>query len=160
LKRTLRPALVAAIAAFAVLGAPVAAHADDAAIKASIPPAFDALSKKEAAANKAIASFNKHRARVAARSRKKVRAVRRAVRTFAALLSAQQPSTPAGAAAKRALIRALNIEARATSQIDLAMKASSHSTRRRTNHLIRKANRTLRRASTASRRALKMVEAL
>jgi hypothetical protein len=85
-----RSALTAVALALAVaVAAPSAAVADDAAIKASIPAAFDALAKKERAAARAIASFNKH-TRATSSGRAKVRAVRTAVRNFQALLGAQQ----------------------------------------------------------------------
>ncbi len=110
-----RTAVLAAAVALTVAAAPSAAVADDAAIKASIPAAFDALAKKEHAAAKAIVSFNKHRHATRA-GRARVRAVRAAVRNFQTLLSAQQASTPQGEAAKQALLKALDLEATAATQ--------------------------------------------
>jgi hypothetical protein len=161
MRPALRPVLAAAIAAvcLTVVAAP-AARADDAAMKASIPAAFDALSKKEAVANKAIARFNKYRAKVAPQSRKAIRSVRRSVAIFSALLSAQQTSTPAGDSAKQALLKALALESKATTQLDLAMKASRTSSRARTNRIIRRANATLARANTAGRVAVGQIVAL
>jgi hypothetical protein len=155
------PVVLAAIAALSlsVVAAPVA-QADDAAMKASIPAAFDALSKKEAVANKAISRFNKYRAKVATQSRKSVRAVRRSVSIFIALLSAQQTSTPAGESAKQALLKALKLESKATTQLDLGMKASKTSSRTRTNRIIRRANATLARANKAGRVAVGKIVAL
>ncbi len=155
------PSIVAAVAALCltVVAAP-AARADDAAMKASIPAAFDALSKKEAAANKAITRFNRYRAKVATQSRKAVRSVRRSVAIFSALLSAQQTSTPAGESAKQALLKALALESKATSQLDLGMKASKTSSRARTNRIIRRANATLARANQAGRVAVAKIVAL
>jgi hypothetical protein len=155
------PVVLAAIAALclAFVAAP-AAQADDAAMKASIPAAFDALSKKEAVANQAITRFNKYRAKVATKSRKAVRSVRRSVSIFIALLSAQQTSTPAGESAKQALLKALRLESKATTQLDLGMKASKTSSRTRTNRIIRRANATLARANKAGRVAVGKIVAL
>jgi hypothetical protein len=157
----LRPVLVALTAALslAVVAAP-AAHADDAAMKASIPAAFDALSKKEAVANRAITRFNKYRAKVAPQSRKALRSVRRSIAIFSALLSAQQTSTPQGESAKQALLKALALESKATTQLDLGMKASRTSSRTRTNRIIRRANATLARANKAGRVAVAKIVAL
>jgi hypothetical protein len=156
-----RHCLVAVIAAlsFSVLAVP-AAQADDAAMKASIPAAFDALSKKEAVANKAINRFNRYRSKVAPESRKAVRAVRRSVAIFSALLSAQQTSTPQGESAKQALLKALKLESTATTRLDLAMKSSRTSTRARTNRIVRRANATLARANAAGRTAIAKISAL
>lgn len=161
MRLALRPALLAAVAALSVLVfAPTAARADDAAMKASIPAAFDALSKKEAVANKAIARFNRYRAKVAPESRKALRSVRRSVSIFSALLSAQQPSTPAGVTAQKSLLKALALESKATTQLDLAMKSSRTSSRARTNRIIRRANGTLVRASQAGQTAVGQIAAL
>jgi hypothetical protein len=155
-----RPALAATVVALAVaVAAPSAAVADDAAIKASIPAAFDALAKKERSAAKAIASFNKHK-HATSRGRAKVRAVRTAVRNFQTLLSAQQASTPQGDAAKNALLKALDLEATAATRVDLAMKSANHSSISRTNRIIHRANRTLRKASKAATKAVKQIAAL
>jgi hypothetical protein len=161
MRLALAPAALAAIAALcvSVVAAPIA-QADDAAMKASIPAAFDALSKKEAVANKAISRFNKYRAKVATQSRKAVRSVRRSVSIFMALLSAQQTSTPAGESAKQALLKALKLESKATTQLDLGMKSSKTSSRTRTNRIIRRANATLARANKAGRVAVGKIVAL
>jgi hypothetical protein len=155
-----RPVVVAALAALSLLAVPSLAAADDAAMKASIPAAFDALSKKEAVANKAIARFNRERAKAAPAGRKAVRAVRRSVTVFAGLLSAQQPSTPQGEQAKQSLLKALELEKTASSRLDLAMKSSRTSSRERTNRLIRRANGTLVRASKAAQVAVRQIAAL
>jgi len=155
-----RPALAAVVVAFTVAAAaPSAAVADDAAIKASIPAAFDALAKKERAAAKAIAAFNK-RKRATNAGRAKVRAVRTAVRTFQTLLGAQQASTPQGEAAKQALLKALDLEAQAATRVDLAMKSANRSSISRTNRIIRRANQTLRKASAAATAAVRQIAAL
>jgi len=154
-----RPTLAAAVVALAVAAAPTAAVADDAAIKASVPAAFDALAKKERAAAKAIASFNK-RKRASNAGRAKVRAVRTAVRNFQTLLSAQQASTPQGEAAKQALLKALDLEAKAATRVDLAMKSANRSSIARTNRIIRRANQTLRKASAAATQAVRQIAAL
>jgi hypothetical protein len=154
-----RPALAAAVVALAVAAAPATAVADDAAIKASIPAAFDALAKKERSAAKAISAFNKHK-RATNAGRAKVRAVRAAVRNFQTLLSAQQASTPQGESAKQALLKALDLEAEAATRVDLAMKSANHSSVSRTNRIIHRANRTLRKASAAATKAVKQIAAL
>lgn len=154
-----RASMAAAVVAVAVAAAPATAVADDAAIKASIPPAFDALAKKERAASLAIRSFNK-RKQATAKGRRKVRAVRSSVRTFQALLRAQQASTPEGEAARQALIKGLGLEAKAATRIDLAMKSANHSSVARTNRIIRRANQTLKRASTAITKAIKQFAVL
>jgi len=154
-----RPTLAAAVVALAVAATPTAAVADDAAIKASVPAAFDALAKKERAAAKAIASFNK-RKRASNAGRAKVRAVRTAVRNFQTLLSAQQASTPQGEAAKQALLKALDLEAKAATRVDLAMKSANRSSIARTNRIIRRANQTLRKASAAATQAVRQIAAL
>jgi hypothetical protein len=161
MRLALRPALLAAVAALSlsVVSVPVA-HADDAAMKASIPAAFDALSKKEATANRAIDRFNRYRAKVAPKSRKALRSLRRSLSIFQALLSAQQTSTPQGASAKKALLHALALESKAVTQLDLGMKASRTSSRTRTNRIIRRANATLRRANRAGRIAVGKIVAL
>jgi hypothetical protein len=154
-----RPAIAAAVVALAVAAAPATAVADDAAIKASIPAAFDALAKKERSAAKAIASFNKHK-RATNSGRAKVRAVRTAVRNFQTLLGAQQASTPQGEAAKQALLKALDLEAKAATRVDLAMKSANRSSISRTNRIIRRANKTLRKASAAATKAVQQIAAL
>jgi hypothetical protein len=154
-----RSAIAAAVVALAVVAAPATAVADDAAIKASIPGAFDALAKKERAAGKAIAAFNK-RKRATKAGRAKVRGVRTAVRTFQALLGAQQASTPQGEAAKQALLKALDLEATAATRVDLAMKSASRSSISRTHRIIERANKTLRKASAAATRAVQQIAAL
>lgn len=154
-----RTALAAATVALAVVAAPTSAVADDAAIKASIPAAFNALAKKERAAATAISNFNKHK-RATADGRRKVRAVRASVRAFQALLGAQQASTPQGEAAKQALLKALDLEAKAASRIDLAMKSANHASVARTNRIIRRANQTLRKAGAAANEAVQQIAAL
>jgi hypothetical protein len=152
--------LAAAVVALAVaVAAPAVATADDAAIKASIPAAFDALAKKADAAAKAIASFNKHK-HATKSGRAKVRAVRTAVRNFQTLLSAQQASTPQGEAAKQALLKALDIEATAITRVDLAMKSANRSSVSRTNRIIHRANVTLRKANRAATAAVRQIAAL
>jgi hypothetical protein len=111
-------------------------------------------------ANKAINRFNKYRAKVAPQSRKAIRSVRRSISIFSALLSAQQPSTPQGEAAKNALLKALALESKASTQLDLAMKSSRTSSRLRTNRIIRRANATLARANKAGRAAVAQIAAL
>jgi hypothetical protein len=159
MRKPFRSTVAAAVAGAALLIAPGAAVADDAAMKAAIPAAFDALAKKERAASKAIQNFNR-RDRATKAGRAKVRAVGRAVRTFQALLMGQQPSTPQGEEARQALMRALDLEAKATARIDLAMKSANRSSVRRTNRIIARANRTLARANDAARRAIELVQAL
>jgi hypothetical protein len=154
-----RSLAVAVVAAAALVAAPSAALADDAAMKASIPAAFSALAKKEQAAAKAIAAFNK-RDKATKKGRQRVRAVRTAVRNFQALLSAQTPSTPAGEAAKASLLRALDLEAKATTQVDLAMKSANRSSVTRTNRIIARANRTLKRSGAAASKAIRQIAAL
>ncbi|MBX5442748.1 MAG: hypothetical protein IRZ32_14635 [Solirubrobacteraceae bacterium] len=153
-----RSAAVAAVCG-ALLAAPGAAVADDAAMKAAIPAAFDALAAKERAASRAIQSFNR-RDRATRAGRAKVRAVGRAVRTFQALLLGQEPSTPQGEEARRALLRGLDLEATATRRIDLAMKSAGRSSVARTNRIIARANRTLKRANAALLAAMRLVQAL
>jgi hypothetical protein len=154
-----RPTLVAALATIAVVAVPATAVADDAAIKASIPAAFDALAQKARSAQNAIDAFNKHR-HATAKGRAKIRAVRTAVRNFQTLLSAQQASTPQGEAAKNALLKALDLEATAATRIDLAMKSANHSSLSRTNRIVRRANATLRKADKAVVAAARQIQAL
>ena len=154
-----RSLVVAVLAATVLITAPSSALADDAAMKASIPAAFNALAKKERAAGKAIAAFNK-RDKATKKGRQRVRAVRTAVRNFQALLGAQVPSTPQGEAAKAALLKALDLEAKATSQVDLAMKSANTSSISRTNRIIARANSTLRRATSAAQKAISQIAAL
>lgn len=156
---SLRSAVAVAAVSLTALAAPTMAVADDAAMKAAIPGAFDALAKKERAASKAIQAFNR-RDRATAKGRAKVRAVRNAVRTFQALLMGQQPSTPQGEQARSALISALDLEAKATTRIDLAMKSANRSSVQRTNRIIARANRTLKRANAAAVKAIQMIQAL
>jgi hypothetical protein len=154
-----RTTLIAAVVALVVAAVPSAAVADDAAIKASIPAAFDALAKKERSAASAIAYFNKHK-RATKSGRAKVRAVRTAVRNFQTLLSAQAASTPQGDAAKQALLKALDLEAKAATRVDLAMKSANRASVSRTNRIIHRANVTLRKASKAATAAVKQIAAL
>ena len=154
-----RPTLALAAVTAAIAAVPATAVADDAAIKASIPAAFDALAKKETAAATAIANFNKHKHATTA-GRAKVRAVRTAVRNFQTLLGAQQSSTPQGEAAKQALLHALDLEATAATRVDLAMKSANHSSLSRTNRIIDRANKTLRKASAAAEKAVQAIAAL
>jgi hypothetical protein len=155
-----RPALVAAFATLTIAFAPAAAHADDAAIKAAMPGAFNALAKKEKAASVAIAHFNKHKGTVSRADRRKIWAVASAVKTFRALLAAQQASTPQGAAAQKALLAALKLELTATQRIDLAMKSAGHTSVAHTNKIVARANKTLRKSNVAATAAIKKIQAL
>lgn len=154
-----RSTLVAFAVALIVAAVPATAIADDAAIKASIPSALDALGKKARAAGTAIDNFNKHK-RATAKGRAKVRAVRSSVRTFQALLRAQEASTPQGEAAKQALLKGLDLEAKAITRVDLAMKSANHSSVSRTNRIIARANRSLAKANEAIKKAVVQINAL
>jgi len=154
-----RPLIAAAAVALVVGAGPATAVADDAAIKASVPAAFDALAKKERGAIAAMEYFNKHK-RATKAGRKKVRAVRSSVRAFQTLLSAQQASTPQGESAKQALLKALDLEAKAMTRVDLAMKSANHASVTRTNRIIRRANETMIKAGKAARKAVRQIAAL
>jgi hypothetical protein len=82
------------------------------------------------------------------------------VRNFQTLLGAQQASTPQGEAAKQALLKALDLEAKAATRVDLAMKSANRSSISRTNRIIRRANKTLRKASAAATKAVQQIAAL
>jgi hypothetical protein len=158
----LRPWGLAALAAgLLVLLLPMpAARADDAAMKAGVVPALQALAKKESAAASGLRRVRSRGRSAVENSRKKVRSARRSARVFAVLLAAQQPSTPNGQQAKDLLLKGLKLEAMAYQRADLALKSYGRGNTARANRILRRADRAILRAVGYGKKAIQILVTL
>jgi hypothetical protein len=158
---TLRTFTLAAFAAALILLLPApGARADDAAMKAGVVPALQALAKKESAASKGLRRVRSKGRRAVEGARKKVRSARRSARVFAELLAAQQPSTENGQKAKDLLLKGLALEAKAYQRADLALKTYRRGDTRRANRILRRADRAIVRAVGYGRKAIQIMATL
>jgi hypothetical protein len=155
-----RRSLLTVLAVGAVLAVPATSQADDAAMKAGVVPALQALAKKELGASSALRRVQSRGRGAVAHARMQVRAARRSARVFATLLGAQQPSTPAGEQAKALLLRGLDLEATAYSRADIALKSYKAGNTARANRILRRADRAILRAVNDGKKAIEIMATL
>lgn len=158
---TLRTVTLAALAAALVMLLPApAARADDAAMKAGVVPALQALAKKESQAGKALRRVRSRGRSAVEGARRKVRSARRSARVFAELLAAQQPSSANGQKAKDLLLKGLALEAKAYQRADIALKTYGRGHTRRANRILRRADRAIVRAVGYGKKAIQIMATL
>ena len=164
-------AVTIATAVLLAAGAAPPAQADDAAMKAGIVPALDALAPKERAALRAAnkvsrisrggtaRSYRKAK-RAARRALPKARRAAKATEVFGGLLLGQQPSTPRGEKAKRTLLKMLAHERKGFRMMVKSLRAYRKGLTNRANGLVAKGRVAFRKARRQANKAGRLLARL